>query len=298
MKRLLMSVLMGLWAGVALAMGPSGEEQAARQARSVHLQYRGWKGPAEVFYMETTVDVFCPGSYACVIAFDGGYAGVQELSNGERVAIFSIWEPGGLNLAAKEHEVDMALRTECLYQGEGVQVSRFGGEGTGGKSMGGYAWQNGKPVIMALSAEAVNEHRTAYTCWLWHEEAKGWFRMATFSSLVGDSKKGMTGPYSFLEDFKRDVKSRDLVRAARFNRMWCWNGKAWSAANTALFSGDANTLTTVDGGPTATGFWMATGGKTVNQTAKLWSVISAGGVEDDSGVRRAKLLEAIRAAQK
>ncbi len=295
MKRMFIA-LCCLLAGVSWAQH-SGEEQAARQARSVHLTYRNWEGPAQIFYMEATIDQFWQGSYACIMAFDAGYAGVQELHDGRHVAIFSVWEPGNLNFSAKEHEVDLAIRTENLYHGEGVVVSRFGGEGTGGKSMMDYPWELGKPIIMAISAKPRGEHRTAYTCWIWNEDAQGWFRMATFSSLVGDNKKGLDDPYSFLEDFRRNVVSRDHVRVARFSRMWCWNGTKWSVANEATFSGDANTLQTIDAGPSATGFWLATGGKTVNRTTKLWGVVQAGGVEDGSEHRRALLLDALQRVQ-
>ncbi len=296
MKRFFLTTVCALsW---ALAWGmPSGEEQAARQVRSVHLLYRGWEGPAQVFYMEATIDRFWQGSYACLLGFDGGYAGVQELSDGRHVAIFSVWEPGKMSFSAREKDVDHAIRTECLYSGEGVHVSRFGGEGTGGKSMMLYPWELGKPITMAVHARPQGELRTAYTCWVWNEMENAWFRMATFSSLVGDNTKGLMNPYSFLEDFRRNVTSRDHVRVARFNRMWCWNGTKWSTADKARFSADANTLQTIDAGPAANGYWLATGGATVNRTVKLWDFITAGGVEDDSDVRRAKLLEAIKLSQ-
>ncbi len=297
MKRFFLATVCVL--SYALARGmPTGEEQAARQARSVHLIYHGWESPAQIFYMEAAIDHFYRGSYACLLAFNGGYAGVQELVDGRHVAIFSVWEPGEINLTAHEKDVDHAIRTECLYSGEGVEVSRFGGEGTGGKSMMLYDWELGKPIPMAIHATPQGKHRTAYTCWVWNEETNAWFRMATFSSLVRDNKKGLTEPYSFLEDFLRNVTSREHLRVARFNRMWSWNGTAWTPANKALFSADTNILQTIDAGPTATGYWLATGGATVNRTVKLWEVFAAGGAEDNSATRRAKLLEAIKMSQK
>ncbi len=296
MKKILLTIICVL-GGMLWAAGPSGEEQAARQARSVHLGYKDWKGPAQVFYMEATIEQFAAGSYACLLGFDGGYIGVQELTGGEHIAIFSIWEPGGIDFKVKEWHVDPSIRTQCLYQGEHVAISRFGGEGTGGKSMVGYAWELGKPIRMAVSVKPAGEHRTAYTGWIWDEEGQGWFRMATFSSLVGDNAKGLTGPYSFLEDFRRNIVSREKVRVAQFGRLWAWNGAEWSVSDRAQFTGDSNTLMTIDAGPSATGFWLATGGKTANRTAKLWSTVTAGGVPDDSEQRRAKLLTAIQFAQ-
>lgn len=282
----------------AVAFGQSGEEQARRQARSVHLQYQGFAEPAQVFYVEATADRFWPGSYLCMLGFDGGYAGVQELVDGRRVAIFSVWEPSDpFDFKAHPDAVHEEKRTKVLYGGQGVEVGRFGGEGTGGKSMTLWPWELGKPVRIAVSCAPDGPYRTAYTCWLWDDAKDDWFRMATFSTLVGGSQATLRGPYSFLEDFRRDVKSKDAVRAARFSRLWAWDGQKWGESDQARFTADANTLTTIDAGPAADGFWLATGGDTRNVTVPLWGAIRPGGAPDASAERRGKLLKAIRAAQ-
>lgn len=293
----LMTVAVAVMAA-AVAFGQSGEEQARRQARSVHLQYQGFAGPAQVFYVEATADRFWPGSYLCMLGFDGGYAGVQELVDGRRVAIFSVWEPSDpFDFKAHPDAVHEEKRTKVLYGGQGVEVGRFGGEGTGGKSMTLWPWELGKPVRIAVSCAPDGPYRTAYTCWLWDDAKDDWFRMATFSTLVGGSQATLRGPYSFLEDFRRDVKSKDAVRAARFSRLWAWDGQKWGESDQARFTADANTLTTIDAGPAADGFWLATGGDTRNVTVPLWGAIRPGGAPDASAERRGKLLKAIRAAQ-
>lgn len=293
----LMTVAVAVMAA-AVAFGQSGEEQARRQARSVHLQYQGFAEPAQVFYVEATADRFWPGSYLCMLGFDGGYAGVQELVDGRRVAIFSVWEPSDpFDFKAHPDAVHEEKRTKVLYGGQGVEVGRFGGEGTGGKSMTLWPWELGKPVRIAVSCAPDGPYRTAYTCWLWDDAKDDWFRMATFSTLVGGSQATLRGPYSFLEDFRRDVKSKDAVRAARFSRLWAWDGQKWGESDQARFTADANTLTTIDAGPAADGFWLATGGDTRNVTVPLWGAIRPGGAPDASAERRGKLLKAIRAAQ-
>lgn len=293
----LMTVAVAVMAA-AVAFGQSGEEQARRQARSVHLQYQGFAEPAQVFYVEATADRFWPGSYLCMLGFDGGYAGVQELVDGRRVAIFSVWEPSDpFDFKAHPDAVHEERRTKVLYGGQGVEVGRFGGEGTGGKSMTLWPWELGKPVRIAVSCAPDGPYRTAYTCWLWDDAKDDWFRMATFSTLVGGSQATLRGPYSFLEDFRRDVKSKDAVRAARFSRLWAWDGQKWGESDQARFTADANTLTTIDAGPAADGFWLATGGDTRNVTVPLWGAIRPGGAPDASAERRGKLLKAIRAAQ-
>ena len=297
MKRFALATLAAL-ALAAAAPAQSGDQQAARQARSVHLGYRGFPEPATIFYVEATADRFWPGSYMCLLGFDGGYAGVQEHANGDHVAIFSVWDPGdSFDFSAHPDAVDEKERTKNLYAGEKVRIKRFGGEGTGGQSMMDWPWQLGKPVRMAVSCAPDGKYRTAYTCWLW-DEAKGeWFRMATFSTLVGGGKATLRGPYSFLEDFRRNVESKFQVRAARFSRLWAWDGQRWGACDRARFTADSNTLTTIDAGPAADGFWLATGGDTRNATVKLWADVLPGGAPDDSAARRDKLLQAVRAAQ-
>ncbi len=297
MKTLAFTLLAALTlAGGALAQ--SGEQQAARQARSVHLGYQGWPQPATIFYIEATADRFWPGSYMCLLGFDGGYAGVQEHANGNHVAIFSVWDPGDtFDFKAHPDAVAEEERTKNLYAGEKVRIKRFGGEGTGGQSMMDWPWKLGEPVRMAVSCAPDGEWRTAYTCWLWDEAKGDWFRMATFSTLVGGDKATLRGPYSFLEDFRRNVESKLQVRAARFGRLWAWDGKRWGACDRARFTADGNTLLTIDAGPSADGFWLATGGDTRNATVKLWSEVRPGGAPDDSAQRREKLLQAVRAAQ-
>ena len=52
--------------------GQSPEQQAARQARSVHVSPAGWGRSAEIFYCETRAEKVYPGTYFCTTAFSGG----------------------------------------------------------------------------------------------------------------------------------------------------------------------------------------------------------------------------------
>src|SRR5438445_10095979 len=58
--------------------------------RSVHLAYTGGEGVA--FYNEVTVEQSAPGTYFCACGWNKGYFGIQELGNGKKVVIFSIWD--------------------------------------------------------------------------------------------------------------------------------------------------------------------------------------------------------------
>ena len=297
MKRLSTLLLLTLLP-LAPLVAQTPEEQAARAARSVHLAYRNYGANAQVFYLEATVDQIHPGSYICLLGFNAGYAGIQLLNEGKRVAIFSVWEPASSDKSVhpdNPNTKDFDRHTKELFHGEGVRIKRFGGEGTGGQSMMDWAWKMGEPVRMAVSCVPDGANRTAYTGWIWDDTRNAWSRIATFSSLLGKGKGTISSPYSFLEDFMRNVKSKAHVRAARFSRLWAWDGSNWTPCSSAQFTADSNALTTIDAGPAANGFWLATGGETANVTTKLWGTITPGGVPDDSADRRAKLIQAVNA---
>ena len=297
MKKIL-ALMLALICGSIVFAKHTPEGQAARQARSVHLNHRLKLKSPTVYYIEGTVIKAYSGTYVCLIGFHAGYCGLQKLGNGEHMAIFSIWEPSDpLDLSSNPDLVQEKTRTRNLYYGQGVNVARFGGEGTGGRSMMPFAWKDGEKVRMAISCAKDGDLRTSYTCWIY--KVDGWFRMATFSSLVGAGKVELKGPYSFVEDFLRNVKSRDFVRVAQFSRLWAYNeDQGWQPAHAAGFNADNNALTTIDAGPAPSGHWLATGGKTQNTTVKLGSEMKPGMADlDDSALYREKLIEAIQAVE-
>jgi len=99
-----------------------------RAARSVHLHYPATEGDA--FYNELTVEQSVPGSYFMAAGFSHGYFGIQEQGRGQKVVLFSVWDPTKGNEAKN---VPVEQRVEVLHQDPDVQVKRFGGEGTGGQ---------------------------------------------------------------------------------------------------------------------------------------------------------------------
>ena len=60
-------------------------------ACSIHLWWAA--PPCQWFYNEATVRNSTPGSYFMVCGWNTGYFGIQELGNGRKVAIFSVWDP-------------------------------------------------------------------------------------------------------------------------------------------------------------------------------------------------------------
>src|SRR5258705_5184671 len=66
-----------------------------RAARSVHLFYTAPE--ADWFYNELTVEQSTAGSYFMACGFSHGDFGMQELGDGKKVVLFSVWDPGNRN---------------------------------------------------------------------------------------------------------------------------------------------------------------------------------------------------------
>ena len=236
-----------------------------RAARSVHL---AWQAPEVTsFYLEMAVDESVPGSYFMACGFDRGYFGIQELGGGRKVALFSIWDPTtGDNPGA----VPLDQQVEVLARGPEVRIRRFGGEGTGGQSMRDFAWSIGQTNRFLVEARA-DATTTTYSAWI-HDPAAGqWSTMAVFRTRTrGHLLRGL---YSFVEDFRRDGRSVEERRSARYFNGWVrMRDGTWRPLAQAAFSADGNVHTNIDAGAASGRFHLATGGATTMSRA-LWSRI-------------------------
>ena len=238
-------------------------------ARSVHMRHSA--PDAEWMYGEVTVEKSVPGSYFAAICFSCGYCGIQELYDDKKVAIFSVWDPGDpFDFKAKPDNVDEKIRTKNLYAGEGVAISRFGGEGTGGKSMLPFDWKIGETYRFAIHSRQDGDYRTAFTGYLFRDGA--WFKIATFTTLQTKGAHAIKGVYSFVEDFRRTEESRGQVRRARFTNFFAKPlAGEWIAIENGRFTGDHNPIMTVDAEAVENGFALTTGGDTENKNIKLMS---------------------------
>jgi hypothetical protein len=260
----------GLQAGSALR---ADEKLAGKACRSVHLAYTAPEG--DLFYNEVVVDQSAPGTYFCSSGFRQGYFGVQELWNGKRLAIFSVWDPGAQD---NPNAVPPEKRVKLLAKGDKVRVGRFGGEGTGGQSFLDHAWKNGETLRFLISAKREGEDRIAYTGWFSAPGLEGWQLVASFSTL---SAKGLlSGYYSFVEDFRRDGESLKKARKAHYGNGWVRTGGTWDPVKKARFTADGNPSMAIDAGLDKDRWFLATGGETENKTTKLRQdmvIDSAGG---------------------
>lgn len=230
--------------------------------RSVHLAY-----PAPVavsFYNEITIEKSAPGTYFMVCGWGKGYFGIQELANGKKLVLFSVWDPGNQD---DPKTVKEEVRVKTLHKGEGVRVGRFGGEGTGGQSFFDYDWKIGETYRFLVTAKAV-EKRSEYSGYFYIPEKKEWGHLVTFSTPTGGDL--LKGDYSFVEDFKRDKVSTTHTRRARFGNGWIETvDGTWQPITRAKFTADANPVTNIDAGPDKDSFFLATGGDIENKTVPL-----------------------------
>ena len=230
-----------------------------KAARSVHLGYQAPEGT--LFTTEMTVEESVPGSYFMACGFGRGYFGIQELTDGSKVVLFSIWDPtvGDDPNAVEKHD-----QVEILGQGDAVKVSRFGGEGTGGKSMWPYDWKLGHSYRFVVSAKVEGE-KTIFAGYFYIAEENRWQQMATFRTKTGGAP--LKGYYSFVEDFRRDGKSAEQIRRARFGNGWIksMNGD-WIALTCARFTADGNTQMHINASVSGETFTLQNGGATVNIT--------------------------------
>ena len=228
-----------------------------KAACSIHFHWSA--PPATWFYNEAVVRKSTHGSYFSVCGWDTGYFGIQELGNGRKIAIFSVWDPAkGDNPGA----VPLEQRVEVLHKGEGVEVTRFGGEGTGGKSMTPFAWKIGETVRCLVQA-TIEGGKTAYAGWLWMPASKKWKHLVTFRVTTGG--KPMSGLYSFVEDFRRDTKSVKEERRCEFLNGWVKpvDGSAQPLARATFTASKAQTEAQdlIDAGQIKGGLFLANGGK-------------------------------------
>ncbi len=237
-------------------------------ARSVHAWHPA--PDAEWAYGEATIEKSVPGSYFCAVGFSCGYFGIQELIDGSKVAIFSVWDPGDpFDFAARPDSVDEKIRTRNTYAGEGVKIKRFGGEGTGGQSMMPFEWKIGETCRFAVNVRKDGDHRAAFTGYIYRDGA--WFKMATFSTLQTKGDPAIRGIYSFVEDFRRTPESRQQVRRASFANFFAKPaGGEWKAIEDGRFTADKNPILTVDAEVVENGFALITGGATENSHVKLF----------------------------
>lgn len=265
--RLFSRQLFSLVFTASVVAGASADERLKGIAcRSVHLSYPA--PTSDAFYNEVAVEKSSEGTYFMVCGWSKGYFGMQELVNGKKVVLFSVWDPSS---GDDPKSVPAEKRVKMLHKDDAVRVKRFGAEGTGGQSFFDYDWQVGKTYRFMVSAKPEGDERTAYTGWFFVPEKKEWKKLVTFSTLTPKGEQ-LRGLYSFIEDFRRNKISATKERRAHFGNGFvkASDGK-WQALLKARFTGDGNPVLNIDAGADGERFFLVTGGDIENKNAKLRS---------------------------
>ncbi|HVV73009.1 MAG TPA: DUF3472 domain-containing protein [Verrucomicrobiae bacterium] len=251
----------------AIAFVTPAAEGPVRAARSVHLSYPAPEGA--LFYNEVVVEKSVNGSYFMACGWNTGYFGIQQLDGpDDKVVLFSVWDPtkGDDPNATKSED-----RVEVLYQGEGVRIKRFGGEGTGGQCMWRHNWEVGATNRFLVGAWS-QTNKTAYTAWFFADG--GWKKLATFRTRTGGL--ALKGYYSFIEDFRRDGASVHETRRARFGPAWLQaTAGEWKPLLQARFTASGaewESKDNIDSGLEQGQFFLATGGE-LKMSRELRSMI-------------------------
>lgn len=277
MKRLILTLIVAC-SGVLFAdEGPDRTTflpRRAKQARSVHLSHQPLAPQATAVEGTVTVTETQPSSYFAIIGCDRGYCGVQDLGPAGHVFIFSVWEPGDpMDLKARADQVAEDVRARVVYCAPETEASRFGGEGTGAKTLTKFDWKVGEPVSARIEV-APDGKRAAFTCHVKQGKDGAWKKIATISTLGAKPELGRV--YSFVEDFARNYVSATQVRRAEFGgfRSRTSADSEWVKATQAVFSADPTPTDNIDAGKAESGgFFLQTGGDTRNTHVKLWDVV-------------------------
>ena len=218
------------------------ENMAKRQCTSVHINYGPHIPKHSAAYTEMVVEKSAPGTYFACNNFASGYIGVQELARPNedgtpvRVAIFSIWDAkdtGDNPHAAPEDE-----RAKLVARGDKVRTERFGGEGTGGKSMRLFNWKEGEVIRTLVIEKPDGEDFRQIAGYIMNPESGKWELLSCWR--VQAVRRGLGGGCGFVEDFIRNVDSKSRERRATFGPAYRWDGAAWSQASVFTFTRDAN----------------------------------------------------------
>jgi len=261
MRKIIFCLAIALVVGLASA-SEADEKLKGIACRSVHLAYPGPEAVA--FYNEVTPLQSADGTYFCVCGFNKGYYGIQELANGKKLLIFSVWDPGNQNDPKKVKDDD---RVKMLHKDPSVRVGRFGNEGTGGQSFLDYNWKVNETYKFLVKSKPAGEGRVEFAGWFYHPEAKEWKHLVSFST---QSKNQLKGYYSFIEDFRRNKVSTTKTRTAQFGNAWIQtdDGK-WHELAKAKFTADSNPVLNINAKLDGSRFWLGTGGDLVNGDTKL-----------------------------
>jgi hypothetical protein len=211
---------------------------------SAHLRYFPASGVVPeggtAFYNEITVESSAPSTYFMTNGYSGGYYGIQELEDGRKIAIFSIFGPDRGSVP------DDKLTSRVLYRiGYGDFVIH--GEYAGGPSIRiPFDWEVGQTYATMITNQpddTPGNHAQIVTAWLNTKpvgQKPNWLKLMTVKTeRPAATPLQMTGLYSFIEDFIRDGSfTEGRVRQATYSNAAIYSARGgWKPLNRIAFTG-------------------------------------------------------------
>lgn len=240
------------------------ENMAKNECTSVHLTYGPKEDTHTAAYQEVVVEKSAPGSYFACNNFTTGYIGVQQLIENYkdgtpiRVAIFSVWD--AKDSGDNPHAAPESERAKLIQRGPKVMTDRFGGEGTGGKSMRVFDWKEGDVIRTLVVEKPDGENFRQITGYIFDPETQNWELMSSWR--VQALRRGLGGGCGFVEDFRRNGESRFHERRATFGPALRYVNGEWKPATEFTMTKDANPNMNINCrlNPARGYFSLATGG--------------------------------------
>jgi hypothetical protein len=203
-----------------------------------------------------------PGTYFCAIQFPpSGYCGLQELANGSKVAIFSIWDKGPKGSPG----------AEALASGKGFVASKFGGEGEGCRILGPFDWSINEQVVFRVTWKQESNPKSTFGSWQINCWANDCFIGSIRFHAGPLARSPVVNLLSFVEDFDRQIGKNGIEheRMAFFSQVeWPQCGKLSEVKFTRVDNGLDSTgvdrtksgVISVDDGTYPTSYILCTGG--------------------------------------
>ena len=222
-------------------------------AGSVWFDYRrdGATTRGNAAVVDVVVDQSADVTYYAAMVWNTGYMGLQRGGSGFTKHVhFSVWD------------ADSGPQTEVVSVGQGTVTERFGGEGTGYKTMHPFEWQVGVRYRMALEL-TFHPAYTDYAAFFYDPAADRWTHLATLRRH--EINRSIDSFASFVEDFGG---TPTIARAASYGNCWVRDLQGlWIAQNQASFFNNS-TNTNLNAEAAGGLLRLATGGNTVNNVTQ------------------------------
>jgi alpha-tubulin suppressor-like RCC1 family protein len=237
---------------IIIACLPAANESRAASAGSVWFDYKrnGGTTHGNAALVDVRIDQSADVTYYAAMVWNTGYMGLQRLSGTQKHVHFSVWD------------VDSGPQTEVVYRHPGTVAQRFGGEGTGYKTMHDFEWQVGVRYRMALEV-LFQATFTDYAAHFYDPATDRWTHLATLRRY--EVNRPVDSFASFVEDFGGTA---NIARSASYGNCWVRDLQGlWIAQNQASFFNNSAAVN-LNAEPAGDLLRLATGGNTQGAVAQ------------------------------